>query len=293
MTSIAMDGPRVAMAVHDPSGRCDYVVFWNVTWHYLTRLTRFNGPTCLPTHAAGGITDVAIGGSRAVWTVTYGGVTRLIAAGITDCQEWVVSRPAAAEQVTGLAGDGGVLAYALSPNANSNRMLASVGVVPDVWRGVPIQSVPVGVSALSTFAGDVAVLGRQGTVSITTADGSFERRIATGRARAVALRPSLVVALTTRGTLEVFSRPSGGRLHSWRVPPGTRRLDVQYGTALLTAARDVYAMNLATGRTARLFHAPTRVAAEIEAPGAAIQYNVGGRGFLRFVAMSRIESSTR
>jgi hypothetical protein len=68
---------------------------------------------------------------------------------------------------------------------------------------------------------------------------------------------------------------------------------VQYGTALLTAARDVYAMNLATGRTARLFHAPTRVAAEIEAPGAAIQYNVGGRGFLRFVAMSRIESSTR
>jgi hypothetical protein len=52
-------------------------------------------------------------------------------------------------------------------------------------------------------------------------------------------------------------------------------------------------MSLATGRTAHLFHAPTGVAAQIEAPGAAIQFNLGGRGYVRFVPMSRIESSTR
>jgi hypothetical protein len=52
-------------------------------------------------------------------------------------------------------------------------------------------------------------------------------------------------------------------------------------------------MNLATGRTAHLFHAPTRVAAQIEAPGAAIQFNQAGHGYLRFLPMSRIEASTR
>ena len=91
--AIAMDGARVAMAVHDPSGRCDYVLFWNVGWHYMTRLTRARGATCLPAHAPGGITNVAIAGSRAVWTVSYGGSTRVIAAAITDCQEWVGCTP--------------------------------------------------------------------------------------------------------------------------------------------------------------------------------------------------------
>ena len=294
ITAIAMDGPRVAMAVHDPSGRCDYVLFWNVGWHYVTRLTRATGPTCLPGHAAGGITNVAIAGSRAVWTVSYGGTTRVIAAAITDCQEWVVARPSVGMQrVTGLAGDGGVLAYALSPSRKAQRTLASVGIVPQFWRGIPIQQLPNGVVGLSTFDGGVAALGTQGKVSITTRGGKRTGQIETGRSRAVALRRNLLAALTDRGTLDVYGRDSGRRLHSWPVPPKTNALDVQYGTALLTAGKDVYAMNLATGRTAHLFHAPTRVAAQIEAPGAAIQFNQAGRGYLRFLPMSRIEASTR
>lgn len=68
---------------------------------------------------------------------------------------------------------------------------------------------------------------------------------------------------------------------------------MQYGIALITAGHDVYAVNTVTGRTARLFHAPARVAAQIEAPGAAIEFNVAGRGHLAFVPMSRIEASTR
>ena len=142
ITAISMNGPRVALAVHDPSGRCDYVLFWNVLWHYVTRLTRASGPTCLPTHAPGGITNVAIAGSRAIWTVTYGGKTRVIGAEITDCQEWVVARPAAGvERVAGLAGDGDVLAYALAPAqetrllSGASPVLSSVGVVPLFWRG--------------------------------------------------------------------------------------------------------------------------------------------------------------
>jgi hypothetical protein len=107
------------------------------------------------------------------------------------------------------------------------------------------------------------------------------------------LRRDVVVTLSALGTLDVYGRHTGRRLHSWPVPPKTNALDVQYGTALLTAGKDVYAMNLATGRTAHLFHAPTRVAAQIEAPGAAIQFNQAGRGYLRFLPMSRIEASTR
>jgi hypothetical protein len=293
ITAIAMDGPRVAMAVHDPSGRCDYVLFWNVGWHYVTRLTRATGPTCLPVHAPGGITNVAIAGSRAVWTVSYGGTTRVIAAAITDCQEWVVARPSAGTQrVAGLSGDEGVLAYALSPSRKAERTLASVGIVPQFWRGIPIQQLRNGVVGLSTFDGAVAVLGTQGRVSITTRGGALTGQIETGRSRAVALRRNVLAALTDRGTLDVYSRDAGRRLHSWPVPPKTMSLDVQYGTALLTADKDVYAMNLATGRTAHLFHAPTRVAAQIEAPGAAIQFNQAGHGYLRFVPMSRIETST-
>jgi hypothetical protein len=289
-----MDGPRVALAVRDRSGRCDYVLFWNVGWHYVTRLTRARGATCLPVHEPGGITDVAIAGSRAVWTVTYGGTTRLVAAAITDCQEWVVARPsAAAQRVTGLSGDGGVLAYALSPSQAMAGTGASVGVVPEFWRGTPIQRLRERVVGISAFEGAVAVLGAHGAVSITTRSGSELGRIETGRSRAVALRGDVLVALSDGGMLNVYSRDDGLLLHSWPAPAGSTSLDVQYGTALLTAGKDVYAMNVATGRTAHLFHAPTRVAAQIEAPGVALQFNVAGAGHLRFVPMSRVEALTR
>jgi hypothetical protein len=293
ITAMAMDGPRVALAVRDPAGRCDYVLFWNVGWHYVTRLTRAIGPTCLPMHAPGGITDVAIAGSRAVWTVSYGGRTRVISAVITDCQEWVVARPSGAQRVSGLSGDGMVLAYAVSPTGNAQRTLASVGIVPRFWRGLPIQQIRSGVAGLSAFDGDVAVLSTQGTVSITTLGGAPAGQIKAARSRAVALRRDVLAVLTHRGTLDVHSRETGLRLHSWPVPPKATSLDVQYGTALLAAGKDVYAMSLATGRTVHLFHAPSKVAAQIEAPGAAIQFNRAGRGHLHFVPMSRIETSTR
>jgi hypothetical protein len=54
----------------------------------------------------------------------------------------------------------------------------------------------------------------------------------------------------------------------------------------------VIAVNTRTGRTARLFYAPSRAATQIEEPGAVVRFNVGARGFLRFVPMSVIESRT-
>ena len=301
ITAMAMNGSRVALAVHDPTGRCDYVLFWNVQWHYVTRLTRSSGATCLPTHAPGGITNVAIAGSRAIWTVTYGGKSRVVGAMITDCQEWVVARPVAGlERVAGLAGDGSVLAYALAPRTIGHRLLSaarhslsSVGVVPAHWGGVAVEQFRNPLLGLSVYDGRIAALRAGGTVSIATPGGALTRQLRVGSTRAVALRKNVVAALSNRGTLNVYSISSGQRLHSWRVARDASSLDVQYGIALLTAGHDVYAVNLATGRAAHLFHAPTRVAAQIEAPGAAIQYNLAGHGHLGFIPMSQIEASVR
>jgi hypothetical protein len=66
-----------------------------------------------------------------------------------------------------------------------------------------------------------------------------------------------------------------------------------YGIALLTAGRDVFAVNVETGRTAHLMHAPGRVSAQLEGPGAAIQFNTQRRGHLRFLPMSWIEARIR
>jgi hypothetical protein len=283
ITAMSMDGKRVAFAVHDPLGQCDKVLFWSIPWHFTARLTQRVGPTCLPTHAAGGITNVAIAGDRAVWTTRYSGRTRVLAASIINCVEWVIARPAAGRQrVTGLAGDGGVLAFAL------NR---SVGVVPGGWRSNDITRTNDTLTAISADSGRVAELHADGTVAVVSRGGRSEGHFYVGKARAIALRRGTLAALR-RGSLDVYDTASGRLVHSWKVPAGARSVDLQYGIALLAAGRDVIAVNVTTGRTARLFHAPGRVAAQIEAPGAAVQFNVGDRGFLRFIPMSAIEAQT-
>jgi hypothetical protein len=99
--------------------------------------------------------------------------------------------------------------------------------------------------------------------------------------------------LTRRGTLDIHGTASRKRLHSWPVAANATSLDLHYGIALITAGRDVYAVDVETGRTAHLFHAPTGVSAELEGLGAVIQFNAAGRGQVRFVPMSRIEARLR
>jgi hypothetical protein len=291
ITAISMDGPRVALAVRDTAGRCDYVVFWNVLWHYVTRLTHAAGQTCLPVHGPGGITNVAIAGSRAAWTVTYGGKTRLLAASITACQEWVVARPAKRERVA-LTGDDGVLAYATAPQPVAQRGVSKIGVVPRFWQGAEITRIPERVIALSADGGRIAALDNSGGVSITTRVGEPMASFQAAGARAIALRGNVVAALRA-GRVDVHRLPMGDRIQSWKVAANATSVDMHYGIAVVTAGRDVYALNAATGRLARVFRAPSRVAAQVEAPGAAIAYTVAGRGLLRFIPMSRLEASTR
>ncbi len=285
ISSISMDGPRVAIAVRDPAGRCDRVLIWNVPWHYLTRLSDAFSQTCLPNHAPGGITDVAMAGGRAAWTTTYGKVTRIIAATGTACREWIVARSTTG--AAGLAGDGTILGYALRSRT------ASVGIVPKLWRGEEIARSSRQVVSMSVDSGRVAVLRDSGVVTILTRGGRPVATVGVGAARAISLRPGTLAVLTRRGTLDVYETAAWKKIHSWRVAAKAASLDLHYGIALVTAGRDVYAVNVETGRTARLMHAPTRVSAELEGLGAVIQFNTAGRGHVRFVPMTRIEARIR
>ena len=59
--------------------------------------------------------------------------------------------------------------------------------------------------------------------------------------------------------------------------------------AVLTSGRTVFAISLATGRRAVLFHAPASVAAQVNDAGVVYRYNVRGAGFLGFIPFAAVE----
>jgi hypothetical protein len=286
ISAIGMDGRRVAFAVHDPTGKCDVVKFWTPPWHFVARVTHPSAATCLTKHRPGGVTNVAMGGGRLIWTTRYGTKTRVLAASTIGCKEWVVARPAPGAPVAALAGDGPVLAYALQ---------GSVGLVSadsDDWYGEVLSRSPVEVAAISVDSNQVATLYRDGTVTVMGESGHLVSSFAAGPARAVALRGDTVAALRS-GRLDIYRAETGVLTKSWPVPANARSVDLYYGIAVVAAGDDVFALNVGTGRTARLLRASGRAAAQIDSPGAVVQFNVGERGYLRFIPMSTLEARTR
>jgi hypothetical protein len=147
--------------------------------------------------------------------------------------------------------------------------------------------------AISVYDSRIAALDTRGVVVITRPGGKQIGQIRVGPAKAIALRKNVLVALGRDGSLSVYSLASGHRLHSWSVGKTASSLDVEYGIALVTAGRDVHAVNLRTGRTARVYRAPAPVSAEIESPGAVVHFNAAGHGHLEFIPMSKLEAGTR
>jgi hypothetical protein len=295
ITAIGMDGGRVAYAVHDPTGRCDEVKFWIPAWHFVARVTHPSGATCLPAHGAGGVTNIAMAGDRLVWTTQYGDRTRVLAASTIGCKEWVVARPApGGAAVAGVAGDGGVLAYALRGASSADRpgTVALISADADDWYGEVLSQSAVPVTAISVDSNQIATLYRDGTVTVTRTSDDVVSRFDAGPARAVALRGD-TVALVRPRRLDVYSAETGLLTHSWPVPANARSVDLHYGIAVIAAGGDVFALNVSTGRTAHLLHVQGRAAAQIDSPGAVVQFNVGERGFLRFIPMSTLEARTR
>jgi len=294
----SMDAQRVAVAVADPRGICDRVLFWNVSWHYVSRLTSSTEATCDPGHPAGGITHVALGGITAEWVTTYGNATTVLAANIIACREWVIARlrnGPAGDSLGGLAADGGLLAYAIGRHERELRGQAVLGtIVSGGVRGRLIADAQVLPRAVSADSKLIATRRDNGAVAVQTRAGRGVATIHTAGGRAIALRRNLLAVLTTGGRIDLFDIATARRIRSLPAPRGVRAsIDLHYGVAVLTAGTRVYAVDVATGRTALLARAPANVRAQIEAPGVVYQFNAGGHGFLRFVPFAVVKAALR
>ena len=287
ITAFGMDGRRVAFAVHEPSRGCDMVKFWTPPWYFVAHVTHPTGTTCRSTHGGGSVTSVAMGGDRLVWTTRFGNESRVLAASTIGCQEWIVARPDPGATVAGVAGDGSVLAYALRGGT-----VAVVDAESNHWYSEVLSQTASQITAISANDEQVATLYRNGTLTVLTDEGAPVSSFQVGPARAIALRGDTVAVLGS-GHLDVYSAKTGLQTHSWSVPANARSVSLRYGIAVVAAGGNVLAMNVNTSRTARLLHVQGRVAAQIDSPGAVVQFNAGGHGYLRLIPMSTIEARTR
>lgn len=288
--ALGMDGFRVALAVREP-GECAQIMYWNVAWNYLSKITDEDEQTCHLTSSGGVIRSVAIGGIRSAWVIRSRGAERLLTSNSTACFDRIVAAvPRTNGRLAPPSGDGPALAFAMTnddPNANELGTVAEREVEPLVrGEGAPI--------AISVDAGRFAVLNRNGTIDLRSASGDLLGTIANTDAVAIALRANHVVALTRSGRLQVFGTATREKLHDWAAPVGAAsRVDAQFGVAVLTAGGKVYAISLATGRRSLVGAVPGRVLAEIEPSGIAYAYNTGSRGHVRFVRFAAVEAAMR
>jgi hypothetical protein len=278
--ALSMDGLRVALAVGDRSGGCDRVLYWNVAWPPVQRISAPSGPTCLPGVRGTRIGAVAIGGFRAEWLTASPRGTRLIA-GSPLCQEWVVRR-LDDQQLASVAADGRTIAY-----ATTMRGRASVGIVTGGWRARQIAT-GTGAPSLAADGTHVAILWPDGTAEVRTLAGRQVARLHVGAARAIALEGTTLATL--RGArLDVFDLRTGSRTRSIDAGRRARSLDLQDGVAAFARGRDAVVADTVTGAVAVVVHAPRPlVGVQIEGPGLAYAWSTPRAGVARFVPTVRL-----
>ena len=276
----AMDGLRVALTVADPAARCDRVLYWNVAWRPVQRISAPLGPTCLPAGRTK-LGAVAVGGFRATWLARTHGETRLIA-GSPLCQEWVVHR-FGAERLAAVAADGSTIAYATAARSGSN-----VELIAGNWRARRIASSSSAAVALAVDHARVAVLWADGTVSLRTVSGARLAQLRVGAARAVALDGGRLAVL--RGSqLDVYDIATRRLLRSFAAR-GARGVDLQSGLAAYARGRDAVVVDTVTGSTAVVGRASRPLlGVQIEGPGLAYAWTGAHGGVARFVTTAQLE----
>jgi hypothetical protein len=282
IAALAADGPRVAFAVRDEATRCNRVMFWNVAWNHVARLTMPNGPSCPARGTADRITRVAIGGSRATWTMTSGRGQTTVASSIIACVEMTVTSFRTGIGVSSVAGDGRVLAFA----PDRALSLPPSRVAPGL--GITAVAPSAQAQGIVGDAGRIAVL-RDGQVGVQTYTGRPLGVFAVPGARAIALRADRLVVLRA-SSVDVFSVGRHARIASWTVPHGTSAaIDAHYGVAVVVVGRTVHALDLRTGALRVVARAPVAPRAEIEPIGVIYHYNRGGRGVIRVIPTATVE----
>jgi hypothetical protein len=284
--AIGMDGYRVALALREP-GECAQVMYWNIAWNYVSKITDEDERTCRLTANGGVIRSVAIAGIRSAWVVRSRQAERLLTSNSTACFDRIVATvPRANGRLTSPSGDGPDLAFAMR-NANPQGNMLGTVAERDVEPFVRGEGAPI---AISVDAGRFAVLNRNGTIDLRSADGKITGTVHTTDAVAIALRANHLVVLTRAGRLQVFGVATQEKQHDWAAPRGAAsQVDAQFGLAVLTAGGNVYAVSLTTGRRSLIASVRGPVLAAIEPSGIAYAYNAGSRGHLRFVRFAEVE----
>jgi hypothetical protein len=238
------------------------------------------------------IRAVAIGGISAVWVGSKGGATKLIVSDSKTCMERVLATPSSANGIL-LAGDRHFLSF-VTPKLHG-RARAGIDLIRDYPRYQhPLLerrdlSLPTAVRAISADGERVAAMLADDRVEVFTSKGKLIRTLTPGSPRALALRGDELAVLTRADTVEVWNVTTANLEHTWPAPRRATSVDVHFGIVVLAAGRTVYAMRLESGRTVLLARAPRSLHAQIEAIGVVYQYNIGRKGFLRFIPLSAVE----
>jgi hypothetical protein len=282
-------GGSVIFVIRNPAGGCDRIGEWSVAWHYSTVL--MNEPAFCPRrHGPGGITALALGGQYLEAVTRFGDVQTLVSSTIVRCTERVVARTriGSGTIIRRVAGGSSLLAYALGPETVTSGGAGKIGLLHGQRPAGVLGSASVPMQ-LASDRNQLAVLRADGRVDVWGGKRLL-RSFEPDGARAIALRATQLTVLTRRQTLDVFSLTDGELLHSWSVPAGTSAaVSTHFGVAVLTAGRNVVALQMATGRKVVLFHAPAAVAAQVNDAGIIYRYNLRGAGFLGFLPFAAID----
>jgi hypothetical protein len=308
ISSLAMDGPRVAYAVHGGSA-CTRVFVWNVRTQAGAVVSGRGTCGADSTSTGGGVTEITVAGTRLAWIVNEGGNTEsrdtLYTASLPAPHEERVATALRTGDVDGtltgswlggLVGGGDRIALNQFTTGSSGPVSAATLRRLDHRRLTTIAAGTTTLRAASLDQHRVAVLRPDEKVALF--DTETSRLILTlspSSAKEVALRKDYVVVLTRTRTLEIFNARTGAVVRTLPVAAGASRLDVYGGVAAYAVGRAVHVLRLSDGKDRILATAPRAVAGlEVEAPGIVYAYNtvrgIKDVGNLAFVPMSKATS---
>ncbi len=322
--AIAADGRRVAIAVRNPRG-CDQVVVWTAGTRAAQSL---DSKTACAGAAFHRISEVAIASTRVAWVAATGGNVEDQALEVARVGRPDVSVVARASNQGGagggldgdwighLSGDGSLLVLntwrqcsvrrpdgAAPCPAGGTRAGDLIYTRQTLWKlqatsKVKVASGPEAFSVVSASGGRIAVQDpRDGGVSILDAAGRTVTAgaITAGSDAGTAYQGTEVVTLRG-GTIQAYNASSGHLDASVSVaagPPPVLR-DLQDGLAVYVRGRQVHVVRLADGKDAA-FVAPGKgtVDAQIEPAGLSYAYSVvrgRTRGHVVFVPAADLQA---
>jgi hypothetical protein len=304
--SIAMDGSRLAYAVK--STACTKVVVWNVRTQSAAVVSGKGTCAADSTSTGGGVTAIAVAGTRVAWIVNEGGNTEsgddLYTSSLPGWKERRVASVLRTGDVdgtlkgswlTGLVGGGDRIAL----NQFTTDASGTVATAALQRLDVGLATIAAGKTTLRAASLDqhrIAVIRSDQKVALYDSDsGRLLLTVSPSSVREVALRQDYIVVFTKERTIEIFNARTGAPVRTLPVAPGASKLDVHSGIAAYAVGRTVHVLRLIEGRDAVLATAPRAIQSlEIEAPGIAYSYNtvkgIKDVGNLAFVPMRKATS---